>query len=155
MFLAGCQAGNQADSAGGSESNASDAPAVQEKPADLKTILAHHNWVIKTVDGQEFPSASPDANPRPKPNISFDQWPHLSGRICNSYSGQFEVKGDTLTARNVASTMMLCVDESLNRLEGTLHQMLNKGVKVEAKGRTLTLTGDGHELVFELFDYVQ
>ena len=125
-----------------------------EESMNLKNGLAHHNFVLETVDGQKFTYPVPEGETARKPNFSFGQWPHASGKICNGFSGQVELDGDTLHMRNAASTMMLCFAEELNKLEGLFHQMLNGGVKVTLDGPTLTLTGDGHVLVFTLRDYV-
>lgn len=64
------------------------------------------------------------------------------------------MEGDTLFMRNAASTMMLCFAEEVNKFEGLFHQLMGSGVKVKLEGQTLTLTGDGHVLVFKLRDYV-
>ena len=153
LFLCvGCQQNSTADSTGNA---GSEAPVAQAAAEDLQTVLPHHNWVLKTVDGAALQSVNPDGSPKPGPNISFGQWPHLSGRFCNNYSGQMEIEGDLLIAKNMASTMMLCLDEPLSQLETSFYKMLNQGVKVKVENQTLTLTGDGRELVFEESEYVQ
>ena len=123
-------------------------------PEGLARELAHHNFIIKSVDGKDVNFTKPDGAKMDPPNMSFGQWPHVNGTICNSYRGQVEVKGDTLTVKNAASTMKLCLDQELNQLEGIFHQMLNAGVTVTMAPKTMTLTGNGHTLVFELSDYV-
>lgn len=121
--------------------------------------LAHHNFVIKTVDGEEFVIKLPEgaeSSPWANPNFSFGQWPFANGKICNNYRGKIEIKSDKLYLRNAASTMMLCGDTGLNELEGLFYQMLANGVEVSfnENEKTMTLSGDGHVLVFELADYV-
>lgn len=139
------------------------APAVQPEPAPsagsesasaLQAELAHQNFIFKSFDGRELVNTNPDGSRREPPHLSFSQWPHANGKICNSFRGPVELEGQTLTMKNAASTMMLCVDATINELESTFHQMMNAGVTVELKQRVLTLTGGGHTLVLELSDYV-
>lgn len=124
----------------------------------LKEKLAHHNFVIKTVDGQPFTIKLPDgaeATEMPRPNISFGEWPFAGGKVCNNYRGQVEVEGGRLFMKNAASTMMLCGDTGLSELENMFYQMMKNGVEVKfGPDNTLTLSGDGHELVFDRADYV-
>lgn len=130
-------------------------PSAGSEPAEaLQTGLAHHNFIFKTFDGRELPATNPDGSHREPPHLSFSQWPHANGRICNTFRGQVELDGGSLTMKNAASTMMLCIDPLINELETAFHQMLNEGVKVELAERTLTLSGGGHSLVLELSDYV-
>lgn len=139
------------------------APAVQPEPAPsagsepasgLQADLAHHNFIFKNFDGRELANTNPDGSRREPPHLSFSQWPQANGKICNSFRGQVELEGRTLTMKNAASTMMLCVDATINELESTFHQMMSAGVSVELKQRVLTLTGGGHTVVLELSDYV-
>lgn len=149
----------EATPAAGEETEAAaDAPAVPLDAEALQGKLAHHNFVISLVDGQEFVVKLPEGaegQTRPRPNISFGEWPFAGGKICNNYRGQVEVEGGKLFLKNAASTMMLCGDSGLNELESLLYQMLEKGVEVSfGEDGSLTLTGDEHELTFELSDYV-
>lgn len=126
----------------------------QQPPEGLPAKLAHRNFVIQSIDGQPFNQQdNPDGSKPHKPNLSFGQWPHASGKICNSYSGRLEWAEETLKM-TAASTMMMCFDQEVNRLESLFHQMMNKGVKAEFDGQTLTLSNDEHVLVFSLADYV-
>ena len=179
VFLAGCQnapeTGSQPTAPAAAETPAvapeapTDTAAALETPAapdavpaesageagnELQTGLAHHNFVLETVDGQDFSYPAPEGVTPEKPNLSFGQWPHASGKICNNYSGQAELDGDTLYLKSAASTMKLCFAEELNKFEGLFHQMMAAGVKVSLDGQTLTLTGGDHVLIFKLRDYV-
>jgi heat shock protein HslJ len=131
------------------------APSAGSEPASpLQTGLAHHNFIFKSFDGREVPSTNPDGSRREPPHLSFSQWPHANGKICNGFRGPVELKGNTLTMKNAASTMMLCVDPIINELESTFYQMMSVGGGAELNQRVLTLTGGGHTLVLELSDYV-
>ena len=173
-LLAGCQSNTETEDKPVAPSAAAETPAAApevqadaavpealppaesagEADSELRTGLAHHNFVLETVDGREFTYPVPEGAAAAQPNLSFGQWPHASGKICNGFSGQVELDGDTLFLKNAASTMMLCFADELNKFEGLFHQLLSGGVKVTLDGRTLTLTGGGHVLVFKLRDYV-
>ena len=129
-------------------------PAGSEPASALQSGLAHHNFIFKSFDGREVPGTNPDGSRREPPHLSFSQWPHANGKICNGFRGPVELKGNTLTMKNAASTMMLCVDPIINELESTFYQMMSAGVSVELDQKVLTLTGGGHTLELELSDYV-
>ena len=129
-------------------------PTPENKGQKIVNVLAHRNFIISSVDGQEFPTKDQEGQSRPLPNLDFGQWPHVSGKICNNYSGQVELKGDVLSMKNAATTMMMCHDNELNQLEVTFHRLLNEGVKMEFVGQTLTLKSADHTLVFTVSDYV-
>lgn len=131
------------------------APSADSDPAAaLPAGLAHHNFIFKSFDGREAPSANPDGSHREPPHLSFSQWPHANGKVCNTFRGPVELKGNTLTMKNAASTMMLCADPIINELESIFYQMMSDGMAVELNQKVLTLTGGGHTLVLELSDYV-
>jgi len=172
LLLAACQNQGASDSSGSTsqaappasvESSAAvpaPAPEPEKNPGgaepaatELQGQLAHHNFVLKSFDGQEFSGQNPDGSRREPPYMSFGEWPNLNGRVCNSFRGMVEVQGHTLTMKNAASTMMLCLEE-LNRVENAFHQMMNEGASVKIEGRDLTLEGAGHVLLFTLSDYV-
>lgn len=155
FFFVGCQE-SSAEKQSAASVPAPAAPSAGEPGAasGLPEQLAHHNFVIETVDGTPFSDKNPDGSRRAKPHVSFGQWPEVNGKLCNSFRGQVTVSGQTLKMENAASTMMLCLNE-LNDLENIFHQMLRAGVEARVENRTLTLSGEGHVLVFSLFDYVQ
>ena len=146
---------------GGADSSSAPAAGSEEvRVGSLEAKLAHHNYLIKTVDGVEFVVKQPEGAEEEggrwaKPNLSFGQWPFASGKICNSYRGNVEVEGNTLFMKNAASTMMLCFDPGLNEFEGLFYKLMGEGVEVSfGEDNSLILKGGGHELVFELADYV-
>ncbi|UQZ88609.1 hypothetical protein C4J81_05065 [Deltaproteobacteria bacterium Smac51] len=136
------------------ETPAPAAAAEEVVPTGLAAELAHHNFVIKSFDGQEFSLTAPDGTKMPKPNMSFGQWPHVNGKICNGYNAQASLEGSVLKFEKGASTLMMCFDENLNKLESTLHLMMSEGAEVTIENGLLTLKGNGHVLEFELSDYV-
>ena len=109
--------------------------------------LLHHNFVLAEVNGQPFSGEK-------KPNIQFNEGMRVSGAICNNYTGQGELAGGKLYVRQLASTKMLCFEQGLNELEFAFGNMLMNGAEISYRGNTLTLSGEGRVLKFELRDYV-
>ena len=118
--------------------------------------LAHHNFVLQSFDGQELPEKDPEGAARTWPNLSFSQWPEVTGRICNYFRGQAEVTDEGRLQIFAVATRMMCLEESLNQQEIIFHKITSSGAEFEFSpdGRVLTLSGDGHLLIFHLKDYV-
>jgi len=123
---------------------------------DWPTALAHHNFVLHSFNGRELPEKEPEGAPRMWPNLSFNQWPEVTGRICNYFRGQAEVTAEGRLKIFAVTTRMMCLDESLNQQESIFHQITSSGTEFDLSldGRILTLSGDGHLLIFHLKDYV-
>lgn len=121
--------------------------------SQLETMLAHHNYILENFDGTEVKTEEKTR----QPHLSFGQWPHVNGRMCNSFRGPITADGMQLKAPQMAATLMACPEESINKLEGTFFQAMAEGVEVSISEdkQTLTLTGGGHSFVFRLSDYVQ
>lgn len=105
--------------------------------------LEQRSFVLVMVDGQKFSSQVR------QPYISFAENMKISGRICNNFVGQAVLQDNILSAPNLASTRMLCVEESVNQLETWLGMMLQDGAQISLDGPQLTLEGQGHVLLFE------
>lgn len=125
------------------------APAPQQQVALSEKDLLHHRFVLKTADGVDY------STKERVPTLEFNEGFRVSGGICNRFTGQAKLEGSVLTVKQMASTKMLCVDQALNALETTFAVMLDKGVAVTLADNVLTLSGDGHVLVYELRDLVQ
>ena len=124
--------------------------------SDWPAALANHNFVLYSFNGRELPEKDPDGAPRMWPNLSFSQWPEVTGRICNNFRGQAEVTAEGRLKIFAATTRMMCLEESLNQQESIFHQITSSGTEFDLSpdGRVLTLSGNGHLLVFHLRDYV-
>ncbi len=109
-----------------------------EKDADLKGSA----WELVSLG---------DALPVPGTNVtlSFEK-DNLGGNGgCNSYGGEFKLKGDTLTIGNVYSTEMYCEAEGIMDQEARYYQMLSNVESFSLAGEELILTtADGEALVF-------
>lgn len=141
--LAGCGDGTDKASASSGDTAEEKAPSIGQ--ADL----LHHRFVLKSVDGVDY------SGKERVPDLAFNEGFRISGGICNRFMGQASLDGNLLFAKNMASTKMMCVDQDLNALEGFFPLMLEKGAAIRLEGKTLTLSGDGHVLVYELRDWVQ
>jgi len=119
--------------------------------------LAHHNFILHSFDGRELPEKDPEGAPRMWPNLSFSQWPEVTGRLCNHFRGTAEVTARGRLKIFAAATRMMCLEESLNQVENVFQQITASGAEfgLSPDGRVLTLSGDGHVLVFHLRDYVE
>ena len=108
----------------------------------VRADLLHRSFELVSADGKAV-----TGTPR-KPDLAFDEEFRIAGGICNRFVGQAELNGTILTVRQMASTRMLCPDETLNQLEHTFASMLTQGATLNLTGETLTLRQGGHTLVY-------
>ena len=88
--------------------------------------------------------AAPDVDT----SIEFKSGGPMSGNVgCNSFGGDYEVKGDTITFGPVMSTMMFCEGPVGNQEMGTL-AVFQESAKFVLDGDTLTITSaDGNSVI--------
>lgn len=111
--------------------------------------LMHHRFVLQTVNGTAI---NPGSNP---PEISFGEKMHLSGVMCNRFTGQGKVSDGALSAKNLAMTRMMCADPQRNQLDQTFSAMMNEGAQADLTGNQLTLATAEQTLIFKLADLGQ
>lgn len=71
---------------------------------------------------------------------------------CNSYGGEYKLRGDKLTISSVFSTEMYCEAAGLMDQEAAYYELLSKVTGYSLEGDVLTLTTDGGDtLVFQRF----
>ncbi len=116
------------------------------KPVGQNDLL-YHNFTLAEVNGKPFSGEK-------IPNIQFNEGFRISGSVCNAYTGQAEMTGDTLSAPQLASTKMLCFDQELNELEFAFGNMMMAGAKFRLENGILTLEGEGYRLKFKNAAYV-
>lgn len=106
----------------------------------------------EALDGLTFKLATVDGTPysgtMPAPEIRFSGNTRISGKICNSFSGPAVLTDGVLKAPTLASTMMLCPDAGLNRLESDFHALLREGAHLTLDGDRLAVSGGNRVLVF-------
>ncbi|MCC8194967.1 MAG: META domain-containing protein [Deltaproteobacteria bacterium] len=124
------------------------AVACANAKAPAQADLLHRRFVLATVDGDPFPAMNP-------PDIEFNEGFRVSGRICNRYTGLGTLENGVLTVGQMATTKMLCPDDTLNRFETMFAAMLAAGVKVDLEDDRLRLSQGGHVLVFTARDWVR
>ncbi|KFC10039.1 heat shock protein [Trabulsiella guamensis ATCC 49490] len=110
--------------------------------------LEHHRFVLESVNGKPAPAGK---NP---PELSFGEKMHLSGSMCNRFTGQGKLSEGELKAKNLAMTRMMCADAQRNELDKILSAMLSKGAQVDLTGDQLTLATAEQTLVYRLSDRV-
>lgn len=124
--------------------------AQPENPMVADKDLLHRRFVLVSLDGE------PIVSERRQPDIEFLEGMRIAGTGCNRFMAPGKLENGVLKATGpVAGTMMMCVDPALNRLDQVIPRMLEAGVAVELAGDTLTLSGDGHVLVYALRDWVR
>lgn len=130
-------------------SGCSGKPCAPARQAGLtKQMLLHHNFVLTSINGRVFTGTERI------PYIEFTEGFRASGRMCNQFTGQADLAGNTLSVKQMASTRMMCPDAELNQFENDFSQMLMEGAKITLDDNMLTLTGNGHVMIFRLQDYI-
>lgn len=82
-------------------------------------------------------------------SLNFDKDSLGGNGGCNSYGGDYKVKGDKLSVSSVFSTEMYCMTEGVMDQEATYLQLLSQVEKISIGGEELILTtSDGSTLIF-------
>jgi len=87
-------------------------------------------WRIDMVDGRSVRLSQ-------VPTLTFANG-RVSGRICNSFSGDYRTQRGTLTTREVIGTQMACMDSRMS-IERKVGALLAKPLKVHSGNRADTL----------------
>ncbi|MEW7315088.1 heat shock protein HslJ [Buttiauxella gaviniae] len=119
-----------------------------DKSAVTVQDLQHHRYVLQTVDGK------PLTGIHRMPELSFGENMHIAGSMCNRFMGQATLEDDTLKAKGLGMTMMMCAEPELNQLDHMINDMLTAGAKVALAPQQLTLKTSQHTLVYKLADLV-
>lgn len=112
-----------------------------------KTDLQHHHWKLVSIDGVPV-------NPVLNSDLEIGENFTINGQAgCNRYFGDASLSDEqVLTATQLGTTMMACT-EKVQVVETAVTKTLIQGAKVINEGKTLTLVGDEHTLVYELADW--
>ena len=105
--------------------------------------LAGRVYYLVSVDGKSFAGGN-------APELGFTREGRVVGSACNRFSGDARIADSTLTAKIAATTRMACTRPVLNELEQIVFGMLRNGARISLDGNRLTLTGEGHALVYAL-----
>lgn len=120
------------------------------QPVVVASDLQHHNFVLQSVDG-----VTANATQGRGPSLEFGERLHMSGVMCNRFSGFGQLQHGVLTVKNLAMTRMLCSDAQRNQWDGIITQVLHNGAQVTLQQQQLTLSDGTHTLVYTLKDWVQ
>lgn len=115
-----------------------DAPSITWKD------LEGRKFTLARVDGEEFTVDS-----ERQPFVEFGKDGRLFGSACNSFNGPAELKDGTLTVKNAAATMKMCIDQKLAKFEGDFHKLLREGAAISLDGKALILSGSGRTFVYQ------
>lgn len=99
------------------------------------------SFILKSFNGEPVKSPLPVT-------IEFSDNDEISGRICNTFSGQVEFATMMFKADQVATTRMMCPDEELARLENNFLRNLGYGIGYQLTGDELELRRDDMVLIF-------
>lgn len=136
MALAGC---------GQSHNESASTPSIADK-------LIGHEFVLQELDGQAWNQQEGSPVMLRFQRDGEDQSLRVAGKLCNNFNGAGQLEGDSLTVKGTAMTRMLCANDTLNALDQSVSQMLEKGVRLSLDNTTLTFSGDAHTLVYRQQD---
>jgi len=81
--------------------------------------------------------------------IAFEDGQVKGSGGCNSYGGEYRVRGDTIKFGMMMSTLMACADTAMMEQETAFMQMLGQAQRVELVDDQLQIIGsEGEALVF-------
>lgn len=131
-------------------------PGVDPLPASAAD-LAHHRWVLKTVNGILVRLTLEGTYGRALvPELDFGEQQTVSGFAgCNRFHGQFEINEQgQFRVPQVAATRKMCPEMAM-QLEQDYFDLLSQWSELRIQGEQLTLTQGDRVWVFSLFDWVQ
>ncbi len=106
--------------------------------------LENTSWQLVSLNGD-----SPVVNTAP--SIAFEDGQVRGNSSCNTYGGEYKLRGDTVEFGMLMSTMMACADPAAMNQEQIYMSFLGEVEHWELRdGQLLFYQGDGDVLVFEL-----
>lgn len=95
-------------------------------------------WILKSLNGQSVSDIFKGKTPTM--NIDAAEKRIFGNGGCNGYTGTYTYAKGILSAPNLASTMMMCLDENQ---ESQFHAVLGQSNKVSLENGVLTLKNNG------------
>lgn len=108
--------------------------------------LVNHRFVLESANGKPFTAGEN------QPEISFGEKMHLSGVMCNRFTGEGKLSNGALSAKKLAMTRMACADPQRNALDLIFGEMMTKGAQADLTETQLTLTTAEETLIFKQAD---
>lgn len=107
--------------------------------ADLRS----NSWLLTSLNGTPVVSGS-------TVTLTFDKKSLGGSGGCNSYGGDYTLRGTKLSMENIYSTEMYCEASGVMDQEAQYFELLSKAESFSISGDVLTLsTSSGDTLVFE------
>ena len=105
----------------------------------------HGDWQLRsgTRDGQPIPLV--EGHPI---TLTIDGATASGRAACNSYGGDIEIRGNSITLGEVASTLMACDPPAVMESEAAYLEALGSVDTARREGEGLILSGEGTELRF-------
>ena len=109
-------------------------------------------WVLEsgTLNGEPVPMV--DTHPI---TLVFEEEEAGGVAACNQYFGPYMISGAELSFGDIGQTLMACQPDEVNESESRYLEALALVDTFTATTETLTLTGEGVELVFAVDDSAQ
>ena len=119
--------------------------ACAEPSEQAATDPTEFAWVLEsgTVNGEPVPMV--DTHPI---TLVFEEEEAGGTSACNQYFGAYTISGAELSFGDMAQTMMACMPDEVMDSESRYLEALGLVETFNATADTLTLTGEGVELVF-------
>nr|WP_199157738.1 DUF4377 domain-containing protein [Pedobacter sp. ASV2] len=107
------------------------------KQPDIWTFVTKHNWKLIQMNGVT------QNNSTAYLTFKNDKNSMSGSGGCNRIFGAFELNGNQISFKNIASTMMACPDNEKNKLEGEFVKLLtNNNFKFDVADQTLNFYKD-------------
>lgn len=120
------------------------ASAVDAFGAVTAEDLAGHRFILQSANGKQVPQER-------EIYFQVDEKGMISGRICNRFRGNGEIRYDRITMQHAVSTRMACPDAGLSDLENRFLRLMERGMAIHLVGDELTLRRDDLIMVFTRF----
>jgi len=126
--------------------------ACAEPSEQAATDPTEFAWVLQsgTLNGDPVPMV--DTHPI---TLVFDEEEAGGVAACNQYFGAYTISGAELSFGDIGQTLMACQPDEVNESESRYLEGLALVDTFSATADTLTLTGEGVELVFAIDDSAQ
>lgn len=126
--------------------------ACAEPSEQAATDPTEFAWVLEsgTLNGEPVPMV--DTHPI---TLAFEEDQGGGTSACNQYFGDYTISGAELSFGDIGQTMMACTPDEVMDSESRYLEALGLVDTFSATADTLTLTGEGVELVFAVDDSAQ
>jgi heat shock protein HslJ len=113
----------------------------------MQSSLANSSWLLKSYG---LVNAQKDVLPNAPVTLEVDESEKQAGGSggCNSYGGDLTVQANSLSVRNIVSTLIACTEPGVAEQETTYLGLLQRVTVFETTETTLTLSAGDERLEF-------